>query len=107
MPWGARKSEQLPCAVEQGKEQHQPDQDIITSRIRKNGAAHEDCAVDPRKVTLNQDCAWRLNRIRSAPSQVRKPATSHQSPRSVALTGDELMLQPLTFEDSLTFTVGV
>jgi hypothetical protein len=43
--------------VKQREKQHQADQDVIAARIRKNGAAREDDAVDPRKITPDQDCA--------------------------------------------------
>jgi hypothetical protein len=51
---GAGQSRNPPTTIEQREKQHQPDQDVIPPRIRKNGAAREDSAADPWKVTLNQ-----------------------------------------------------
>jgi len=53
---GAGQSWYSPAMVEQREKQHQTDQDVIPSRIKKNGTARKDGAVDPRKKTPDQDC---------------------------------------------------
>lgn len=88
-----------PSSVEQRQEQHQPDEGIIFSRIRKNGAAREGCAADDRQGAAVQTRFCRRRLIN--PSQAMKPAASHQSARSRTLTGIELMLQPGILSGSL------
>jgi hypothetical protein len=54
---GAGQSWNPPARVEQREKQHQTDQDVITAWIRKNGAAREDGAADPWKITPDQALA--------------------------------------------------
>ena len=46
-----------PATVEQRQEKRQADQDVIPPWVKKNGAAREDGAADPGKVTRNQQVA--------------------------------------------------
>ena len=46
---------QYPSPVGQGKKKHESDEDVLAARVRKSGAAREDCAADPWNKALNQD----------------------------------------------------